>query len=288
MDDRNMFSSALDGIVKAAEKNNPVNACDYIGDDGFLYCGKCNTRKQCEVSWFDGRVNKVPALCRCESEKEEQEKLRREQVKKLEMIASLKRESLMDDKFRKCSFDTAIRSESNNRQLNMCRRYAEKFSEMCSRNQGLLLYGNVGTGKTFAACCIGNYLMENLIPVFGTSIVKILQSKFSMSSDHFDVLMSKINAADLLIIDDLGAERSTEYAVETVYNIIDCRYRVGKPMIVTTNLSLDEMKNCPDVRCRRIYDRVLEVCYPIFFDGKSLRIKDARNRYNEMKQLLEG
>ena len=288
MENGNMFSSALERVAKIAEKSIPVNPCDYIGEDGFLYCGLCNTRKQCEVPWFDGRITKVLTLCKCESEKEEQEKKRREQIKKLEMIASLKRESLMDDKFRKCSFDTAVKSESNSKQLGMCRRYAEKFSEMRKKNQGLLLYGGVGTGKTFAACCIGNYLMENLIPVFATSIVKILQSKFSMSPDNFDSLTSKINAADLLIIDDLGAERSTEYAIETVYNIIDCRYRVGKPMIVTTNLTLDEMKNCPDVKCRRIYDRIFEVCYPIHFDGKSLRAKEAGNRYMEMKKLLEG
>ena len=284
----NEFSAVFDSIVNSAKKNIPTNDSDYIGDDGFLYCGNCNTMKQCKVTWFDGRSAIVPTLCKCECEKEEQEKQRREQVRKMEIIESLKRESLMDDKFRKCSFDTAIKSESNSKQLGMCRRYAEKFSEMRKKNQGLLLYGGVGTGKTFAACCIGNYLMENLIPVFATSIVKILQSKFSMSPDNFDSLTSKINAADMLIIDDLGAERSTEYAVETVYNIIDCRYRVGKPMIVTTNLSLDEMKNCPDVKCRRIYDRIFEVCYPIHFDGKSLRAKEAGNRYMEMKKLLEG
>ena len=97
-----------------------------------------------------------------------------------------------------------------------------------------------------------------------------------------------MNAADLLILDDLGAERNTEYAVETVYNVIDSRYRVGKPVIVTTNLTLEEMQNSTDIKCHRIYDRIFEVCYPLRFEGKSMRGKEATGRFNEMKVLLEG
>ena len=50
-----------------------------------------------------------------------------------------------------------------------------------------------------------------------------------------------LNACSLLIIDDLGAERNTDYALEKVYNVIDSRVRADKPMILTTNLTFDEM-----------------------------------------------
>ena len=61
---------------------------------------------------------------------------------------------------------------------------------------------------------------------------------------------------DLLIIDDLGVERNTEYALEQMFSIVDSRYRSGKPLIVTTNLKLDEMKYPPDLAHARIYDRI--------------------------------
>ena len=165
---------------------------------------------------------------------------------------------------------------------------AKKFDEMLAKNQGLLLYGDVGTGKTHFACCIGNYVMEHLSTVFATSLIKILQkAKSFRDADDEEAYISRLNYADLLILDDLGAERSTDYALEIVYNVIDSRYRSGKPMIVTTNLTLDEMRETPDLRYRRIYDRIFEVCYPIEFVGKSWRMKEAASRFDEMKSLLE-
>ena len=80
---------------------------------------------------------------------------------------------------------------------------------------------------------------------------------------------------DLLIIDDLGVERSTEYAMEQIFSIVDSRYRSGKPLIVTTNLKLDELKHPSDLAHARIYDRILERCAPILFDGKNFREDNA-------------
>ena len=96
-----------------------------------------------------------------------------------------------------------------------------------------------------------------------------------------------MNQADLLIIDDLGAERETSYALERVYNVIDSRYRANKPMLLTTNLGVEELKNSDNIQYRRTYDRILEICYPVEFTGPSWRRKEAGTRYNEMLKLLE-
>ena len=84
---------------------------------------------------------------------------------------------------------------------------------------------------------------------------------------------------DLLILDDLGAERGTEYALEQVFAVIDARYRSRKPLIVTTNLTLNALKHPDDLAHARIYDRILEICAPILFGGENLRVEKA----NEMK-----
>ena len=118
-------------------------------------------------------------------------------------------------------------------------RYVDKWAEVRTKNIGLLLWGGVGTGKSFFAGCIANALMEQEVSVRMTnfsSILNDLSNSFSGRNDMVDRLCSY----PLLIIDDFGIERGTEYALEQVYNIIDARYRSKKPLIVTTNLTLTD------------------------------------------------
>lgn len=84
--------------------------------------------------------------------------------------------------------------------------------------------------------------------------------------------------ATLLIIDDLGAERGTEYAVENVFNVIDRRYRSGKPLIITTNLHISMLTNEQSLDKKRIYDRILELCIPIGVNGASKRTATAKEK----------
>ena len=93
---------------------------------------------------------------------------------------------------------------------------------------------------------------------------------------------------DLLIIDDLGVERSTEYAMEQMFFVIDSRYRSRRPMIITTNLKLSELKNPPDLAHARIYDRILERCAPILFDGKNFREENAGATRQTAKDIVNS
>ena len=139
--------------------------------------------------------------------------------------------------------------------------------------------GPVGTGKTYTAACIANELLAQGVSVVMTSLVKLIENGISD-------LCSRLSAIDLLILDDLGAERSTDYALEQVYNIVDSRYRAGLPVIYTTNLTLEELKNPADMRYARIYDRVLEKCFPVEFRGVSRRKHGARQGFDDMMALL--
>lgn len=90
----------------------------------------------------------------------------------------------------------------------------------------------------------------------------------------------------LLIIDDFGMERGTEYALEQIYNIIDSRYRSRKPLIVTTNLTLDEIRHPQGTAHARIYDRLLEMCVPISYIGVSFRRETAQEKLEWLKELI--
>lgn len=99
-------------------------------------------------------------------------------------------------------------------------------------------------------------------------------------------LIDDLNRYALLIIDDLGAERKSEYMQEMVFNIIDARYRSGLPLIITTNLTIEEIKKTDDLTCRRIYDRIIERCFPIEMNGKSRRRQVINERYYGVKEKL--
>ena len=88
-------------------------------------------------------------------------------------------------------------------------------------------------------------------------------------------------------VDDLGAERTTDFARETVYSVIDQRGQARLPLIVTTNLSLAEIKQTEDMQLRRIYDRLRNLCpVPLLIDGESRRTKDSEIRKQFARDLL--
>lgn len=281
-------------IIDAANRNNAPVDGDYVDEEGFLCCGKCRTRKQTIVHLPESLSKtgmpenmKVGIPCECRKrEIERQEKEERER-KEMEAVAALKRQSLMDERLADATFENFQQTKQNARQLRLCRRYAEHFDEMLEKNQGLLFYGGVGTGKTYAAACIANYLLSRRRSVVMTSFVKLLNSMQTFREDD-SVMLNRLNRAKLLIIDDLGAERGTDFALEKVYDIIDSRYRARLPVILTTNLSMDEMKEAVDIRYTRIYDRIFELCYPLEFVGRSWRKAEASRRFNEVEAFLEG
>lgn len=257
---------------------------DHIGEDGLVYCGKCGSRKQLRVKFGD-ETHVVRCVCKCESKELEEKKRQEEYEEQMRRINRLKEASMMDKKYREVTFDKYEVREENKKVFEMAKKYADRFQDMYKKNQGLLLYGPVGTGKSFTAACIGNYLLNNAKPVIMTSFVKILQDIWE--NDREAEYITILNSASLLIIDDLGTERETDYALEKVYNIIDSRVRANKPMIITSNLELNDMMECEDIRKKRIYDRILECCYPMYVGGKSFRMMKAAQRFDEMKDFLE-
>lgn len=290
-------SGALGGLMAQAQRAGQPENGDYYDSEGFLVCGKCHTRRQVEVNMpdlkavpFDPKKKvrvKMPVSCRCRAERRYQEEQMLQQDKDMRTMEALKRQSLMDERLRDVSFDSFRKTNDNAYNLKLCLRYANHFDDMLAKNQGLLFYGGVGTGKTFAAACIANHLLNQRIPVIMTSFVKLLESMQGFSEDD-SALIARLNRAKLLIIDDLGAERSTDYALEKVYDIVDSRYRAKLPIILTTNLSMTELKESTDIRYTRIYDRIFEMCYPMQFKGQSWRKVEAARRFDAMKNFLEG
>lgn len=282
----------LKGIAKRSLEAKKERDGDFVGRDGILYCGKCGMPRRMWLelpselrSRREGDRILVGIPCDCDKREEEEAERRVKAENDIRLVQDLRSASLMDYRMKEASFSSCTITQDNRKNLSLCKRYAERFDQMVEKNQGLLFWGDVGTGKSFAAACIANYLLDKKIPVVMTSFVKLVDM-LGFDSEKNQNIINRINRAKLVIFDDFGAERGTDTALERVYNIIDSRYRRGLPMILTTNRDFKDMQNEPDIRYNRIYDRVFETCYPMCWTGNSWRKKAAARSWVEMESLL--
>lgn len=259
-------------------------ATDYIGEDGLMYCGKCHTKKQGRYE-FMGRTFTANVLCECAMEALEKEEAERRRIERIQEIERMRATCIQDRGLMECTF---AKDDGSLPQIASAKKYVETWEIRKAENDGLLLWGDVGCGKTFYAACIANALIDRGVSVLMTNFSKILNSLSGMYSDDRNEFIASLMRYSLLIIDDLGIERNTEYALEQVYNVIDERYKSRKPLIVTTNLSLSTLKNPEDTAHKRIYDRVLAMCVPVKFVGTNHRTQDAAMKLRACKDLFEG
>ena len=252
--------------------------------DGLLHCKTCHGLRQTVIPAPGGTGFLRPrCLCPCQSAAEKQRKAAEEKRERLERIQRRKAHGLQDRRLYDCTF-----ANDNGKTPGLtakAKRYVEHWEDAARKNIGLLLFGDVGTGKSFLAGCIANALMEQEISVKMTNFAAVLND-LAATFEGRNEYISKLCRYPLLILDDFGMERGTEYGLEQVYNVIDSRYRSEKPLIVTTNLSLDELNNPPDTAHKRIYDRVTEMCTPVCCSGVNFRREKAQEKMERLKKLM--
>lgn len=278
-------SELFGSIVAGAIQNDYSAETDYVGEDGRKYCGLCHTPKESRLPNIVGREGetRIPCLCKCMAQKYEREEKERKELEWRERTRKL----LLGDKFSGATFENAIITAENEKPLKTCRKYAEKFPLMQEMNQGLLLMGPQGTGKTYAASCIINRLIDDGKRCMFASAVDMAKELNAYALEGCEAYERRIANADLLVIDDFGAERKTEYSTERMYKAINTRYAAQKPMVLTTNItaSKDFFENATQQQAR-IYDRLFENCTPVVFSGKSWRVRMASKKAKELSAVL--
>ena len=275
------LTDTIEKIEQEATQTITREAEDYV-KDGLLYCHKCNTPKQAKINVL-GHIKTPMCLCKCEYEKRMAQEAEQEKHENVESVKRLRKMGFPDAEMEKWTFDKDDRI--NEKLTKTARQYVEKFDHMKLVGKGLLLYGSVGTGKTFISCCIANALIENGHPCLVTNFARLTNTISGMYEGKQEYL-DGLNKFDLIIIDDLASERDTEYMGEIVQNIIDSRYRSGKPLIVTTNLTSQELRNPTDIRKQRIYSRLFEMCVPVEVKGKDRRKEKLKQEYEEIQEVL--
>lgn len=276
----NSMEGLLDMVAANADAQAETDS-EYLAEDGLLHCKVCGGKRQTIITPpFEGaQPRTVRCWCGCPTAQDIAKE--REKQIKLEQHRSVCFRGT--EEMSGCTFDRDD-GKGDPQLVQAARLYAEQFPQHLRDGMGLLYYGGVGTGKTFLAACIANAVLAQGYKVKMTNFATVADEMWAVPDKA--AYIADLAKYPLLILDDLGVERKSEYMQEMVYKIVNARYVAGNPVIVTTNLTPDELTKTADMGYQRTYDRLLEKCLPINVDGRSRRRAAAAQTWNDMRRQL--
>lgn len=236
-------------------------------------CPTCGASKKIRLL-IGGKLSTIGCQCECDrSEEQRAEELRRiahqEQQRRRRIARVFGRVDNLP------SFDNRD-SKTPENVLNAALGYVSAFHKMREAGNGLMLYGRPDQGKTwFAECLAMELLGRNRVEMIHAAefINNLINQNASATID-----------CDLLVIDDFGSQRDTSFGNEVMFELVDNCYRNKIPMIITTNISPQEMMSNDDIDKHRIYARILERCLPIKVECGRQRVHVGN--YDKMKREL--
>ncbi len=277
----------IDPVLEANAQNIGYREGHDFRQGNFYICGHCGQPREYLVPSFmknpqgAGLVHTEPnypvwVRCGCmEWERERLEALQRKQDS----------ERMRQDVFRhdrELIGQTFERDDSpNTEQSRICRGFAAEFD--VANSPWLLLYGDCGRGKTYLAASIANKLIDDGHSVFFGTIDDFEELN---GYDTRSELFAKIRGCDLLIVDDLKAERKSDYESAFVFRVIDTRLKSGRPCVITTNMTVDDLKGGGSLSQRRITSRMTERALPVLIEGKDRRSERGRLNYEATRRRL--
>jgi len=229
--------------------------------------------------WCDASCNCTRALEEKEKEEKKTEEEEKDRIMR-EKINKLFSQSNIEERFRSRTFENFTITDDNRSAYKKARHYAEVFEEFKRTGTGIFFTGTVGTGKTHLAVSIANLLINRQIPViFGTSIKLLSRIKqtYGNNQEEENKIISLYSNVNLLVIDDLGKEKPSFWVLEKIYEIINNRYEAMKPMVITSNFSLnaigERFSSIDEWIAKAICSRISEQCSNVEINGQDWRMK---------------
>lgn len=282
---------------EAADHNPPDPVpCEYCGKPRYtagFWLGKIIRWNFCGPERCDC-PGAVAAHEREQAEREARERAEKQAAAAEEMqrrVAAIIGNSGMNARFLQRTFAASTVTPENQNALRVCKQYADTFRDKLpsvnpnpGRN-GLFITGNVGTGKTHLAAAIANQLMQEGQAVICMTMIDLLdrikrtyEKQRQYGGDESEgKILSAYKDVPLLVIDDMGKEPATDWAVSKIYAIINARYEAYMPTIITTNYTDTELvtrltpRDGDPKTAKATVDRLREMCAGIILTGESWR-----------------
>lgn len=189
------------------------------------------------------------------------------QYLQLQEIVRLTMSAGISQRFKNRKFDTFKLTKDNKKAFEIAKRYADKYPI----NNGLLITGTCGTGKTHIAVAILHAILEKGYPGLFVTVPDLLaEIRKSFNNDGESKKIKDIMSARFLVLDDLGAEKTTDWVQEQLYMIINHRYEYELPTVITSNLDIGQLAQKIGERSA---SRLLEMCYGVRLNGEDYRAK---------------
>ena len=264
------ITATVQAIAERSRVAIPVLPMDYV-EGGLLHCGTCRQPKETVVT-VGGQDIVARCLCKCGME-----------ARKTAEAAALRsaQEERRREWMRGYTGMTFDRDNGKNPTMAFARKYVEKWPDILENRLSFTLSGGVGCGKTYAAAAIANEILARGCRVWMVSAPSLVDR---MGFEDALTTGNRLRAFELVVIDDLGAERGTTYAVEKIFDAIDMRARSGLPTIITTNLNLEA--DADDLSYQRILSRIKGFAPQFRCKGEDLRVGQGKEKRNLMKEML--
>lgn len=281
----------MNQILKPSINKNDFSECEYCKNKLYrktieweLYGTKrviTLDYERCECNdaqayWNEYDLKKLRML-----EEEKKLELMQEFSKRVERII---KNSKMSKRNLSYKFDNFEPNDSNRKVFNNLKNYSKKLVNGIEK-KGLILVGNNGVGKTHLACSIANKLIENGTSVIYGTLINLLaelRNSYYIDNNISEMKIIKLyENVDLLIIDDLGKEKPSEWGLEKLFTIINSRYENNLPVIITTNYNQNSLVerlslNGEIETAKSIISRLYEMCYLVKIDDIDHRIKKKK------------
>lgn len=257
---------------KEHEPAPPATSCERCGGESkprFITILGWRPQEHCDL---------CAEIIRKEQEYKEAEKQKADKLNKL-----LDSSGIMRGKFCRMTFDS-FEKQHQGKAFEAAKKYAEEFGTVTKN--GLFFYGKAGAGKTHLAVSIARCIIEQkqIAVKFARVIDLLMDIRRTYNADEYfrteneTELLKKYSTVPLLILDDLGAEKTSEWARQILYQIVDSRWIDDKPIIITSNLTLRELAERFD---DRISSRIGGSCEVFEAKSHDYRIENkASNAYN--------
>lgn len=296
-----MYEQIMKSAVKNANEKGIYVDGDYyapcFSDEPeleVLFCGQCKSRKEFypyipTVPYADnevavkahrryfmngGQPRKVAVACRCEQD----------QRRKNEKAATIRAASF--ERKRECwgyVGDSGLKVRNKDMELiTFCNYkknkhilkalgYANTFGERQNEGRGLMLCGKSGAGKTIAAMCLANALMDKGIEVQFKQQFEITTLSQYDDKEQFE----KLKSCKVLFIDDINPDKMSDYAIEVIFNLFEIRIERHLITCFTSNMRKAAIENPQNPSDKRLFDRILSNCYICEDSSNNYRRKDG-------------